>query len=138
MTAQRFTDDHELPVELAAAWRADAVRISERPEEFWNGQQARIRARIRDEGVRHPRRLWLAVATGMLIFFALLLTNPAGPPPQEARPHAAIDDDQELLLSVEHALAAGTPKALEPVTLLVESNSNHAVETSHKEHRHED
>ena len=41
-----------------------------------------------------------------------------------------VDADQELLLAIERSLAAGTPEALEPLTLLVESSSsNNDVET---------
>ncbi len=138
MTAKRFSNDHELPAELTAAWRSDAIRRSERPEGFWNDQQVRIRARIRSQSVRKPRSLRPAVATAAFIFFAILLIAPAGPPPPPAPPQARIDADQELLLAVEHAIAARTPEALEPLTLLVESSSNNDVETiSHKEHRHE-
>jgi len=138
MTAERFDNDREMSAELAAGWREDARRRSERPEEFWNGQQLRIRGRIENQSARKPLSLRLAVATAMLIFFAILLIAPAGPRPQQARPHAEIDADQQLLLAVEHALAVGTPEALEPLTLLVESTSNHDVETiPHKEHRHE-
>ncbi len=138
MTANRFENDHELPAELAAVWREDAINRSLRPEEFWSGQQIRIRARVKAESVPRPRSLPLAVVTAALIFFAVLLIAPAGPRPQQALPQARIDADQQLLLAVEHALAAGTPEALEPLTLLVESSSNSDVETiSHKEHRNE-
>ena len=45
-----------------------------------------------------------------------------------------------ILLAVERSLAAGTPEALEPLTLIVESGSNHnqADTISHKEYRNED
>jgi hypothetical protein len=138
MTSKRFSNDHELPAELAAAWRADAVRRSERPEEFWNGQRLRIRACIQSPSARKPRSLQLAVATAALIFFAVLLIAPAGPRPQQVPQQVRIDADQELLLAVEHAIAARTPEALEPLTLLVQSSSNNDVETiSNKEHRNE-
>ena len=138
MTAKRFANDHELPPDLASAWRADAMRSSERPEEFWRGQQVRIQARIESRNLRKPRSLWLVAATAALIFCAAVLISPAGPPP--ARPQQTrIDADQELLLAIERSLAAGTPEALEPLTLLVESSSsNNDVENiSHKEHGHE-
>jgi len=138
MTAKRFANDHELPPDLVSAWRADAMRSSERPEEFWRGQQVRIQARIESRNLRKPRSLWLVAATAALIFCAAVLISPAGPPP--ARPQQTrIDADQELLLAIERSLAAGTPEALEPLTLLVESSSsNNDVENiSHKEHGHE-
>jgi hypothetical protein len=139
MTAKKFSNDHALPPDLAASWRAEAMRDSERPEEFWRGQQVQIRARIKSRNVRKPRSLWLAAATAALIFFAVLLITPASPPPPQVPPQAKLDADQELLLAVERALAAGTPEALQPLTLLVESSANnHEVETiSHKEHGHE-
>jgi hypothetical protein len=137
MTSKQF-NDHELPPDLASAWRADAMRGSERPEEFWRGQQVRIHSRIESRNVRKSQSLWLAAATAAIIFFAVLFIAPAGPPPARP-PQARIDADQELLLAIERSLAAGTPEALEPLTLLVESSStNNGVETiSHKEHGHE-
>jgi hypothetical protein len=130
--------DQELPANLAASWRADAMRVSQRPEEFWNGQQRRIRTRIQSQRVRKPRSLRFALATAVLIFFAVLLIAPSGPRPQQPVPQAVIDADQQLLLAIEHSLAVGTPEALEPLTLLVESSSNNDAETiPHKEHRHE-
>jgi hypothetical protein len=114
------------------------MRLSRRPEEFWHGQQMRIRARIQSQSMPKPRRLRLALATAVLVFLAVLLIAPAGPRPQQAAPHAEIDADQRLLLGIEHSLAVGTPEALEPLTLLVETSSNNDVETiPHKEHRHE-
>ena len=140
MTVKRFVNDgdHELPANLAASWRADAMRLSQRPEEFWHGQQMRIRARIQSQSMPKPRSFRLALATAALVFLAVLLIAPAGPRPQQVPPHAEIDADQRLLLAIEHSLAVGTPEALEPLTLLVESSSNNDVETiPHKEHRRE-
>jgi hypothetical protein len=140
MTAKKVSNDHDLPADLTAEWRAGALRKSQRPEDFWTSQQMRIRARIQSQSVRKPRPLWLAAATAALVFLAVVLIAPAGPPPPKAPAQATIDADQELLLAVERALAAGTPEALEPLTLLVESSANHnEVEPiTHKEHRNED
>jgi hypothetical protein len=140
MTVKRSVNDgdQELPANLTASWRADATRLSERPEEFWNAQQMRIRARIQCQSMSKPRSLRLALATAALVVLAVLLTAPARPRLPQASPHAEIDADQRLLLAIEHSLAVGTPEALEPLTLLVESSSNNDVETiPHKEHRHE-
>jgi len=65
MTVKRSVNDgdHELPANLAASWRADAMRLSQRPEEFWHGQQMRIRARIQSQSMRNPRSFRLALAT---------------------------------------------------------------------------
>jgi hypothetical protein len=140
MTVKRSVNDsdHELPANLAAAWRADAMRLSQCPEEFWNGQQMNIRARIQSQSMPKRRSLRLALATAALVVLAVLLTAPARPRLPQAPPHAEIDADQRLLLAIEHSLAVGTPEALEPLTLLVESSSNNDAETiPHKEHRRE-
>lgn len=75
-----------------------------------------------------------------MVFLAVLLNAPAGQHQAIAPQASAADADQQLLVAVEHAIASGTPEALEPLTLLVESNSNlNDVEAmSHKEHHHED
>lgn len=134
-----LSKDNELPGDLVAEWRHEAIRKGQRPEEFWSQQQMRIRARLQSRSVRKARSLWLAVVTAALMFLAVLLTTTARPRPQMPPPQATVDADQELLLEVERALSAGTPEALQPLTLLVEASSNHteAQPTSHKEHRHE-
>jgi hypothetical protein len=138
MTNKRVRGE-EIPAEIAAAWRVDASRRAERPEEFWQRQQVQIRQRIENRSTLTPRSFWMTVATAAFLFFAVLLIAPAGPPPQLKPSQARVDADQELLLAVERTLAAGTPEALEPVTLMVESSSkNNDVENiSHKEHGHE-
>ena len=135
----QLPNEHELPAEMAAKWRADAIRSAERPEEFWKLQQVRILVRVQNRHVRNPRSLWLTAVTAALIFLSVLVITLSGPRLPKAPPQARVDADQELLLSVEHALATGTPEALEPLTLLVESSSNHpeAAPISHKEHGHE-
>src|SRR5258708_7017041 len=141
MTFRKRSSDSALPAELTSAWRVDAIRGSQRPEEFWTAQQTRIYIRIQNQSVRKPHPMWLAMATAVLIFFAVFLIAPARPTPQRApAQQATIDADQELLLAVERSLAAGTPEALKPLTFLVESSSNHneAATISHKEKRHED
>lgn len=138
MSVLDFNNIPELPGEMAAALRADAIRRSERPGEFWNRQRSGIRARMDGRSHRRPHGIRLVLAGAALIFLAVLLTAPAGRPPQ-AVPQAKVDADQQLLLAVEHALAMGTPEALEPLTLLVESGSNpHDGEAiSNKERRNE-
>jgi hypothetical protein len=139
MTAKKISDEHDLPVELITEWRADTTRRSQRPEEFWIGQQTRIGARVVSQAVLKPRPVWLVAVIAALIFFVVLMTAPYGPVPQKTPAQATIDADQELLLAVEHSLAAGTPAALKPLTLLVEASSNHneSEPISHREHRHE-
>jgi hypothetical protein len=139
MTAKRIVNDHELEARLAAELHAEAIRNGQRPEEFWDGQRRKIHSRIECYGMRRPRSMWLIAATAALVFVAVLFVTPVGPGPQETKPRATLDADQELLLAVEHALATGTPEALEPLTLLVESSaSNNQDESiSQKEHGHE-
>ena len=137
MTAKGLPND-EMPAKIASAWRADAIQKAERPDDFWRKQQVQIRQRIESRLTPKPRRFWLTAATAALIFIAVLLVTPAGQRPQPTPP-PYVDADQELLLAIERALDAGTPAALDPLTLMVESSSNHnEVEpTSHKEHGHE-
>ena len=137
-TGQR-SGDQELPPQVLAEWRREAIRTGQRPEEFWARQQMHIRARLQSQGERKPMRVWVAVATAVVVFFAVLLDVPAGPRPPKAPPQATVDADQELLLAVEHSLATGTPEALEPLTLLVvpPSNNNGSESISNKEHGHE-
>jgi hypothetical protein len=139
MTANRISKDHELDARLAAELRARAIHAGQRPEEFWDGQRRRIHARVESHGARRPRSMWLMAVTAALVFVAVLFVTPAGPGPREAKPRASLDADQELLLAVEHALSTGTPEALEPLTLLVESSANNheADSISQKEHGHE-
>ncbi|MBI3476015.1 MAG: hypothetical protein HY010_09800 [Acidobacteria bacterium] len=139
MNTNQRSGDQELPPEVLAEWRQEAARLGQRPEDFWARQQMQIRARIQSHGERKPMRLWVAVATAVVVFFAVLLVVPAGPRPPKAPPQAAVDADQELLLAVEHSLATGTPEALEPLTLLVvpASNNNGSESSSNKEHGHE-
>jgi hypothetical protein len=140
MIFKKRSSENDLPAELTSAWRQDAIRQSERPEEFWTGQQARIYILIQNQGVRKPHPLWLVPATAVLIVFAVFLIAPAKPTPQKPpTQQATVDADQELLLAVERSLAQGTPEALKPLTLLVDSstNRNQSATISPKEHGHE-
>jgi hypothetical protein len=139
MKTDQRPGEQELPPQVVAEWQREAMRRGQRPEEYWARQQMQIRARIQSHEERKPVRLWVSVATAVVVFFAVLLAVPAGPRPPKAPPQAAIDADQELLLAVEHSLATGTPEALEPLTLLVvpTSNNNGSESTSNKEHGHE-
>jgi hypothetical protein len=139
MKAKKLSNDHELPAELVSKWREQVVRQGQRAEEFWHKQRIGIRARIYARDVRRPRSLWLSAVTAAVIFVVVLLVTPTGPRPERVPPRATLDADQELLLAIERSLAAGTPEALQPLTLLVESStSNNEMESiSHKEHGHE-
>lgn len=140
MTKQQFDPGTELPSGLVARLRADAQHKAERTEEFWLRQQIQIHEHIRAQHVPRARPLRLALAGAAMVFLAVLLSAPAGQHRASTPQTSASDADQQLLVAVEHAIASGTPEALEPLTLLVESNSNLSdVEAmSHKEHHHED
>ena len=86
-----------------------------------------------------PRSIWLSAVTAAALFLVVLLLAPLSPRPQKTPPRATMDADQDLLLAVERSLSAGTPEALEPLTLLVESSvgNNDPESISHKEHGHE-
>ena len=139
MTDRKVTDRHDLPADPTRQWRSEAHRRAQRPEEFWTRQELKIYTRIQSQAARRPRSLWLAAATAALIFLGVLVVTPAGPRAPQPPRQSAIDADQELLLAVERALATGTPESLAPVTLLVESSSDHnEVEPiTHKEHLNE-
>ena len=132
---------NKLPFGLAEALRADAHRLAERDEFFWSRQRARILASSR---MHRPRRnpLRIAFAGAVILLVAVLLTAPAGPPaPPALRPAAAaVDADQQLLIAVERALAAGTPQSLAPLSPFEQPNSNFSETQTipHKEHRNED
>jgi len=134
----RKIDSQELPPGVKAALRAEATRMSARSEEFWLNQRVRIRARVKDRQTHKPSGLRLAMAAAFVLCFALLLVTPGGRQPEVRTNPPQFDADQQLLMSVERALSAGTPEALEPLTLIVESSSNlNDSETSHKEQLNE-
>jgi len=131
---------NELPSELAVALRADARRRSERDEVFWSAQRARVRARIRAH-VPRPHPLRIALASAVILFLAVFLTAPAGPPQRVETPAAsAVDPDQQLLIAVERALASSTPQSLAPASPFAQPDSeSHETQTiPHKEHSNED
>jgi hypothetical protein len=139
MKNNRRLNQPDMPSDAIREWRAEAIRGSERSEEFWTLQETKIYARIQRESIRKPRPLWLFAATAALVFLAVLLVSPSAPPTRKPDAVAAVDADQELLLAVERALAARTPQSLAPLTLMVDSssNNNQADTISHKEQRHE-
>src|SRR2546430_17176453 len=102
----RKIDGEELPAQLQASLRADAMRMSARPAGFWIDQSMRIQARLKNQTAPQRHGFRLALAAALVLCFALLVVAPAGPPPR-VRTQAQPDADQQLLLSVKRALAAG-------------------------------
>ena len=139
MTSKEFDSNHELPPGLVSAWREDAISRSERPMNSGTASDRgfELASTKRRRSAHSGLRLATALATA-LIFVVLLLTKP----PVQRQPvskEVRTDADQELLISVEHAISVRTPEALEPLTLMVDSSStpNQAEPNSHKEHENE-
>jgi hypothetical protein len=112
---------------------------AERPEWFWQRQQACIRGRIAAEHAWfRPLITWAGALA--LIILALLLLN-SGPAPKAVQ--AQTDPDQELVVAVEESVESEVPAALEPAALLAEEISNHvrpvpAPHRASKENQNED
>ncbi|HYK49719.1 MAG TPA: hypothetical protein VEU94_08330 [Terriglobales bacterium] len=106
-----------------------------RPENFWEMQAARIRS-AQKESVGRSRRIMALVPSIAVLLLAAgaILGRTPGVRPVASAPKAAtaqVDPDHELLLEVERAIQADTPRALEPVMLIVEeSEGNLPLHTS--------
>jgi hypothetical protein len=104
--------------------RSSARKIAERPEDFWQRQNAAIRARVGEaEGARRRRipLVWAAAVLLACAGAALLRGGPAPKPVVQTRPAVVTpDSDQQLLIAVEHAVQNGVPDSLEPAAYLAE------------------
>lgn len=103
---------------------ADFAReATDQPQYFWQRQQAAIRSRIAiEQAMKQPwdGLFWAAGLALLLIASVATIhhsVSPASPYP------AAVDPDQELLMSVEQAVQSGVPEALEPAALLADEIS---------------
>jgi hypothetical protein len=132
-------DQRELQQTLAAV--PNQLRLStERPEWFWQKQQAAIRERV---GARrhHAWRLLPACAgvLGLAVVATTLLDH--GRTPTPPAPQAQSVSDQELMIAVEQAVQTDVPDALAPAALLADEISNsQSGSTSNrfpKENKHE-
>jgi hypothetical protein len=123
-------DQQELQHTLGALpnWLRTAA---DRPEWFWQRQQAAIRSRMAP--AKHARvRPAVAGASALaLTLLALLLLN-SGPAPKPTL--VQTDSDQELMMAVEEAVHGEVPSALEPATLLAEEINN-SMRTAATKHR---
>jgi hypothetical protein len=115
---------------------ASLRETAERPEWFWQRQQAVIHSRVAaaEGGWLKPVTAWASVFALVLLALLLLRSNPA-PQPAQAR----TDPDQELLIAVERAMQTDVPEALEPASLLADEISSPQVNSNHisKENQHE-
>jgi hypothetical protein len=102
-----------------------------RPESFWEQQAARIRAASIQS--RQRSRITMALVPCLVVLllaaFAVLGRAPGVSPVETTNravqpPMMQVDSDHELLLGVERAMQADTPRALEPAALIVEESDN--------------
>ena len=103
----------------ASVAQAQARKVVDQPEAFWQRQREGISTRLAARDFTHPWRRWIWVtATVMLILLAsTLLSRNSAPPIQTA---AQTDPDDALLLSVQQSIRSDLPQALRPATLLTQ------------------
>ena len=104
-----------------------------RPESFYEQQAARIREA--QQASRQSSRMTLALVPSLVVLVVLAMTMlgkaPAVRPVAAAAQVQQVDSDHELLVQVERAIQSETPRALEPLTLmLVEDDGNRPLGTS--------
>jgi hypothetical protein len=108
-----------------------ARTAADRPDAFWERQQAEIRKRI----ARAPQRsstqtvtAW-AGAFAMVLLAVFLLSDSPAPRPSRTQN----DPDQALLVAVEQTVQSGVPLALEPAAMLAEEiNNSYPISMSHR------
>ncbi|HST10598.1 MAG TPA: hypothetical protein VLL05_09485 [Terriglobales bacterium] len=106
-----------------------------RPEDFWELQAARMRSDRHESQGRSRLTMSLVPSVVVLLLAAVAILGraPDVRPAETSRavPTTQGDPDHELLLEVERAIQADTPRALEPATLMVEeSEGNSPLNTS--------
>lgn len=119
---------------------ACAQTASQRPDEFWQEQRAKVWSRVaqteRSVAQRFPVLTWAAVATMIAIAILMLHRTPT-PEIRQAR----VDPDHELLIEIERAVQSDGPEALEPAALLAQemirarpsrNTPIHKMEVSHE------
>jgi hypothetical protein len=117
-----------------------AHAAAEKPDTFWDRQQADIKKRIDAMQQRSSMRTataWAGAFAVALLATFLLRSSPA-PRPSSAQ----ADPDQELLVAVEQSVQSGVPEALEPAALLADeiNSGSQPIPASHrtyKENRNE-
>lgn len=95
--------------------RAETRAAAERPERFWQRQQAEILARLDAPALAPPPLAWASAVA--LLALAVLLSLPGGTPVAAAPPP---DPDRQLLLEVQQTLDRDVPDALAPASLLTQ------------------
>ena len=106
--------------------RAETQAAAERPEIFWQRQQAQILRRLDAPAATPPPLAWASAAA--LLLMAVLLSLPAKPPVAAVPPP---DPDHQLMLEVQQTLDRDVPDALAPAALLTQE-MNQALEANPK------
>jgi len=109
-----------------------ARAAAEKPDAFWDRQQAEIKKRIDAVQQRSSMRTataW-AGAFAMVLLATFLLRSSPAPRPSNAQ----ADPDQELLVAVEQSVQSGVPQALEPAALLADeiNGGSQPIPASHR------
>jgi hypothetical protein len=109
-----------------------ARAAAEKPDAFWDRQQAEIKKRIDAVQQRSSMRTataWAGAFAVVLLATFLLRSSPA-PRPSNAQ----ADPDQELLVAVEQSVQSGVPQALEPAALLADeiNGGSQPIPASHR------
>ncbi|HUK24482.1 MAG TPA: hypothetical protein VLV49_07880 [Terriglobales bacterium] len=118
---------------LRQAWKglpASLRLAAERPESFWQRQQAAIRSRM--DKAERGMELGLARAAAAVLAMAAIFLLQSGNVPPAAAP--ARESDQQLLLSVERTVHSDVPEALEPAALLADDALGGAHATPVSQH----
>jgi hypothetical protein len=126
--------EREKVEEVLRQFGAANREYASRPASFWDQQAASILAAQRSSAQRSRATLALvpSMVVLLLLGFAVLGHAPGVRPVAVSPPTSAqTDSDHELLLEVERAIQSDTPRALEPVTLMVEdSDGNRPLDSS--------
>ncbi len=111
---------------------------AEQPDCFWQRQRIEIRSKISAYEKLSSRAVMTLASAVALVLIGAVLIRPVSPAtPVTPQP----DPDQELLMSVEHAVGSDVPAALEPAALLSDeiiSDSQPRSASHQKENNHED
>jgi hypothetical protein len=133
------SDQQSLRPEIEALLERSCI-ASERADEFWERQRAKIWSRINAGEVRKSVHalvfVWSAAAAIIAIAGVMLSSSSRKP----VIPHARVDSDQELLMAVERVVQSEALPSLQPASLLTrEMVQASSASTIHKkELTHED
>jgi len=110
-------EEHESLRRVLGRYAEESRAVAERPESFWQRQQAALARRWAEQPT--SRRLAWAAAVAMVVLAAVLLIEKTPPAVRTAE----TDPDQVLLVEVERSVRRELPRALEPAALLAQEVS---------------